>query len=510
MSQIALSAGMRNNLLSLQNTQSMLSKTQERLATGRKINSALDGPSNFFTAQGLNQRSNQLTSLLDSMNNSVQTIRAADQGFKSVTKLLENLMSTARQARQDVSANEPGGSLSFGVAGVNTTSNNRIKIGDTFVDLTASARTFTGSAADTNPGDFAVDGLLGSNAGTIVISSSQLGQGVYIELDEADDNVAVKEKINEALANVPGGTNIDVSVDNGQLVVRDFNGSASDLKIRNANGSSALTVEEIFGSVVDFTQPGTTNDGAEVLTNQLIVDRINSTAELADTVRASLENNGNNITLQNLTLDDLVIEGANTSSITGNTDTDSATLLPGSFGSSERRAAMQEEFNTMIEQLDQTVRDAGFNGINLLNGESLRVVFNELTGADQSALNVRLNNADGSAFGRVTAANLGIETGANFQSNAALDSLIDSITNATDRVRNLNSQMSANLSVVENRQDFTKGMISILDTGADNLTLADMNEEAANSLALQTRSQLGQTALSLTAQQDQSVLALLR
>jgi len=77
-----------------------------------------------------------------------------------------------------------------------------------------------------------------------------------------------------------------------------------------------------------------------------------------------------------------------------------------------------------------------------------------------------------------------------------------------DTLRTQASQLGSNLSIIETRQDFTKNMINVLETGASNLTLADTNEEAANVLALQTRQQLSSTALSLSSQADQNVLRL--
>ena len=86
----------------------------------------------------------------------------------------------------------------------------------------------------------------------------------------------------------------------------------------------------------------------------------------------------------------------------------------------------------------------------------------------------------------------------------------DTLKNALDTLRSQASAFGSNLSVVENRQDFTKNMINTLQTGAANLTLADMNEEAANLLALQTRQSLSSSSLSLASQADQSVLQLIR
>ena len=99
MSDIVLSAGIRQNLLSLQNTADLMSTTQNRLATGKKVNSALDNPSNFFTSQSLTNRASDLNSLLDSIGQAQQTLNAANQGLTSLTKLVQSAKSIAQQAR---------------------------------------------------------------------------------------------------------------------------------------------------------------------------------------------------------------------------------------------------------------------------------------------------------------------------------------------------------------------------------------------------------------------------
>ncbi|MBF0677310.1 MAG: hypothetical protein IR164_00055 [Devosia sp.] len=103
MSDVSLSKAVRANLLSLQNTAEMMNKTQNRLATGNKVNSALDNPSNFFTASALNSRAADMSNLLDSMASGVKVIEAADKGITAITKNIEQMQSTLRQARQDKS-----------------------------------------------------------------------------------------------------------------------------------------------------------------------------------------------------------------------------------------------------------------------------------------------------------------------------------------------------------------------------------------------------------------------
>jgi flagellin len=103
MADVTLSKAVRATLLNLQSTAVAMGKTQERLATGLRVNSALDNPTNYFTAQSLNARSSDLGNLLDSVSNAIQTVNAADNGIKAITKLVETAQSTARQALQDKS-----------------------------------------------------------------------------------------------------------------------------------------------------------------------------------------------------------------------------------------------------------------------------------------------------------------------------------------------------------------------------------------------------------------------
>lgn len=100
MSDITLSAGVRQNLLALQNTASLFTQTSNRLATGKKVNSALDNPNSFFTAQGLQGRASDLSGLLDSMSNAVQTVQAANDGITAIQKLVDSAKALANQALQ--------------------------------------------------------------------------------------------------------------------------------------------------------------------------------------------------------------------------------------------------------------------------------------------------------------------------------------------------------------------------------------------------------------------------
>ena len=118
MSNIVLSAGVRQNLLALQNAAELLSITQNRLATGKKVNNALDNPTNFFTASALNARGGELSALLDSMTNGINTIQAANNGLTSITSIIESMQANVTQARQDSSWQ--GTSFSINSAAIGT------------------------------------------------------------------------------------------------------------------------------------------------------------------------------------------------------------------------------------------------------------------------------------------------------------------------------------------------------------------------------------------------------
>src|SRR5437763_1522247 len=100
MSDIVLSTGVRANLLQLQKTAELVSNTQTKLATGKRVNSALDNPINYFTAAGLSNRAGDLSSLLDSMSTGINTIQAANNGITSITKLVQSAQALASQAQQ--------------------------------------------------------------------------------------------------------------------------------------------------------------------------------------------------------------------------------------------------------------------------------------------------------------------------------------------------------------------------------------------------------------------------
>ena len=486
MGDISLSKAVRSNLLSLQSTASMMAKTQERLATGNKVNSALDNPTNFFTAQGLNSRAGDLNQLMDSMANGIQTLEAADNGLTSITKTLESMQSTLRQARQDKSFQTASYTLGTGLTDAQNISFTGGAVEGT-VDIAlgtaavgATAATYDGGSVDFSAADPDLSGLENE---TISVN----GAVVYTFTDQA---AGQKADLLAALDAATGGTTtadatgVHISVADGT----NFSIQASDAAVTTATG---------IATTVATTTDGVAAVAAAAKSVDTLVAEINNNTDLKGKVRAS--NDNGKLRIENQSTQELNVDGV---SSTGTVDGSSSGAA--SIDGNSVRADLKDQFNELRDQLDKLVDDASFNGINLLRGDNLKLTFNE-TGT--STIDIQTKGGES-----INASNLGVFNieAADLDSDTNIDSLLGDLKSALNDVRSQSSTFGSNLSIVQNRQDFTKNMINTLQTGAANLTLADMNEEAANLLALQTRQSLSSSSLSLASQADQSVLQLIR
>ncbi len=166
------------------------------------------------------------------------------------------------------------------------------------------------------------------------------------------------------------------------------------------------------------------------------------------------------------------------------------------------RNSLVAQYNEVVNQINTTAQDASFNGVNLLNGDTLKLTFNETGKSTLSITGVSFNLA-GLGLSNLT-------QGTDFLDNSSANKALTALNSASSTLRSEASSLGSNLSVVQIRQDFNKNLINVLQTGSSNLTLADTNEEAANSQALSTRQSIAVSALSLANQSQQSVLQLLR
>ena len=155
-----------------------------------------------------------------------------------------------------------------------------------------------------------------------------------------------------------------------------------------------------------------------------------------------------------------------------------------------------EQFNTILNAYDYMVDDSSYQGINLLKGGHMDVMFNETR---TNSLRVQGNDISSQTIGIITR---------DWHSKDDIATSINEVKNAMNSLRNITEALGNSLSIIQTRMNFTDALTDILQTGADDLILADMNEESANYLALQTRNNLAVNALSLAAQSNNSVLKL--
>jgi flagellin len=512
MSEISLSKAVRSNLLSLQGTAASMAKTQERLATGLKVNSALDNPTNFFTASALNSRAGDMANLLDSMSSGIKTIEAADNGLKSITKTVETMQSTLRQARQDKSFKT--GSYVIDEASIgNSTIKSLSFTGGAFGTGTASF-----DLNDTSPATAGVANITFGSAGTLDTAATL---DFAVTVDGAVQNVSISQA--DVLAVGNNDTSIDTAAEfrtllaskltgvtiggtgTGITVTSNTTGIASDVDIGTATIGGTAGTTTLTATSVGLNAPinGTVGvafgiAAGEVKTVDSMVTQINNDATLKDKIRAS--NDNGKLRIENLSTSPLTITGVGTD---GEVD---GGLITADVGGNDVRKNLVKQFNELRDQLDKFADDASFNGINLLRGDKLKLTFNE-TGT--STIEIQAKD-EGGVPTSINNTALGVDEVflEDFDSDVTIDEKLTTLSDVMNKLRSHASSFGSNLSIVENRTDFTKNMINTLETGAANLTLADTNEEAANLLALQTRQQLSSTALSMASQADQAVLRL--
>jgi flagellin-like hook-associated protein FlgL len=602
MSDIILSAGVRQNLLALQDTAALMATTQNRLATGKKVNSALDNPSNYFTSQGLSNRASDLNSLLDAIGQAQQTLQAANTGLTALTTLVQSAKSLATQAQQAAKG---------GVNYTNITGTNAIALDSTSVTSSASTVAAAGAVSTQATATINAAGLAQLTSGDLL--TFKLGTGATVTATfGAATSTATNTFSNAAglIAVLNGGTGASGNFGTTATAASDGSGgvtltssdvtqnfttgftsaglTASNLSTVAATQGDVLTISDgthtnnfyrvaagasaasgtysdaaslaaainsptnTIHSTITGTASGTginlaagNNVGITVTGNTgaalgfgttTVLNNINATLNgLSGTLTVGVGSDPNNVLTfgsgngQIDTLTELNAALASINDITGSTDsthhinfapTSSDDVTVGGTASiltalglstgtttpaatvvtpSSTRANLQSQYNALLTQIDQLAKDSSNNGVNLIYGDNLKVTFNE---DGTSSMTINAVKFDSAGLG------LTAVSGTGFQDNHNVDATLSSIDAALTTLRAQSSAFGSTLTTVQTRQDFTKNLINVLQTGSDNLVLADTNEEGANLLALQTRQSLSTTALSLANQANQAVLKL--
>ncbi len=598
MSDITLSAGVRQNLLSLQSTASLLSTTQEALATGKKVNSAADNPSNFFTSQSLNNRANDLSSLLNLIGQAQQTITQADTGITSLTNLVQSAKSLATQAQQSTlgavnfsqvtgtqaiaaDTTEISGStaVATAVSGVVASTQSTASISSAGITALANGDTLTfklGASGTVQTATFTTGSASGSSfntaadlqtllnadfsgkavatvaSGAVTLTSDDLtndfttggtngaGTNFAAAAHTTGDALTLTDGSGHSSsfffvagnASAANGTfttaaNLVSAISNGASSVH---GTITPTGVGASNGflqldsPGSITVAGNIGTALGLTT-GTTNANfnstLHSLTGSISVQVGSNTTHTVTfgsgngqvNTKAALTaafNGFTDITAGFNSSGDLQFTPTSTSPVTVGGTPGTVTSLGLSLGTftptatvvspNSTRANLQTQYNDLLTQIDQLAGDSSYNGINLLNGDNLKVTFNESGTSSLTIQGVKFNSQG---------LGLSAVTGTGFQDNNNINNTISNLNTALTSLRSQAASFGSNLSTVQTRQDFTKDLVNTLQSGASNLVLADTNQEGANLLALQTRQQLAITSLSLASQADQAILKIL-
>ncbi len=641
---ITLTASMRTNLASLKTIATQMNKTQNILSTGKKVNSAIDNASSYYQARALTNRASDLSALLDSMGQGIQTIQAATEGIEAGTKYLEQAKVLVDDALVNAATDtvEVDGEKTIAEQNAQRLKNatgeapdkawllangagfvveTEAELRDALTNATAGQKIVVNGKIDVTINDVSEQldikegvELVGStalSANAINADGSYKGQLNIVNNSNCANIIARNSsKINNLTinSNKYGGSSyniygLGVGVSDVNIVVNStkqqfgisFCGGQNYIKgnvniINSGTAESSVGVYSGTGAVLDIdanlsistvskwghgiqTTGGTTNvkedsvvniytsgDSAMCLDSQnkgvvniegaelnLISEKsaaiyneswssasggntlkIKSGAEINAKAKALLRNasseavnpiTGNNDNYMEVEAGvkvffDNISNGTRGSYVTKETWIKSNIKDDGNktaFNLEELKedgweyngalyfsdnSVNLDNYNMILGEYDALIVDSSYQGINLLNGNSLTVTFNESRSNKFTVEGVKAKSED-----------LGIKT-RKWNTEKDIENSLNEINSAINILRDEAGVLGNNYSIIQTRQNFTEALTDVLETGADNLVLADMNEASAEYLMLQTRQQLATNSLSLAAQSAQSILSL--
>jgi flagellin-like hook-associated protein FlgL len=569
---ISLTAGMRSNLLSLQSTTTLLDRTQSRLATGKKVNTALDNPTNFFAAQNHTQRASDLTARKDAMSEAIQGVTAADKGITGITALIEAARGLSQSARSSDATGRDNLAQQFntirtqidqlasdsGYKGKNFLKSDTLNV--LFNENGGSSLTITGFSG-TSAG-LTITALTAATADAVALAAQTAGTSVstaitathtgYLDTTASAGTIATGQYFASGQSVISGtaaGTSgVGVTVNIGGAAASALSGATGTTftGLSTSAGVSGYTINAVYangtlltsgthyallsGAVTGTMQVWLTGTAvlglnANLATGNNVAITFDITVQShmsgADTKPAA------NLVVYNMATGDIG-SGANLASLSGgirvavsgsyvaaSNYTISGNQIIFNTGAvpSTTTGAVTYSYNTGYSAVTgpNATSTNNFTGIALAAGQAISgVLVNAVaatTGYSVSGNQIVFNT--GLAAGAVvTYSVITCGTASSWVTDAGIDSSVNQLDAGLAILRTQSAALASNLNVVATRQDFTNGMITTLLKGADNLTLADMNEEGANMLMLQTRQQLSTTSLKMASDAAQAVLRL--
>ena len=447
MSDVTLTSAVRQNLLSLQSTSDLIGRTQNRLSTGLRVSNAIDDPVNFFQAKGLNDRASDFTEKKAGIDQGISTLTAATDAVTGIEALVQQLKGLASNAKSATTTTE--------VDNIVTQFNDlRTQINNLAADATYQGLNLVNGTGSTLTVNFSNDTGSVLNANSVDVTASQHGLGV---------------------AQLSAASGTDLAFNRAAIT-----GGAFSSSLSQTDGASGVSA------------------GDDVAKNSISVTVANKSATSISA--------GDSITLayDGLTFTVDVVSGI-----------DSHNGLSASFITAGTYAVGSAvEFRAITGTLSATSAGTGFSASSAGTGLSagvgkLSVIFTSIAinAVSTAGIDFGVLVLTGTSL-TITETDAVRSIGVNYSTE--LNSRVQNLDSALTTLRSRAQMLGANIAVLNTRLDFTTSYVNTLTAGAGKLTLADLNEEGANLLALQTRQQLGIQSLAFAGQSEQAILGLFR
>ena len=523
-SSIALSASIRSNLLALQNTSSLTNTTQSHLATGQKVASAIDNPVAYFQAAALTDRASDFQNDKDNIDQGISNLSTALQGITSVQTLVSQLKGLALSA-QSASSSQIGGLVSqynslrtqinslaqdSSYQGLNLIAGTGSQLTVNFSNLTGSNLTVSSVDATTDAAGLNINQVYTSNGG-FQLGFQSVGSGVVGFGKTVEVVYSATAALTSGTYSFSYGTqNLSIQVDSaggfsggGLTTTANFApGTVYTLMVGSQSlGTGVLPLSNVTSGT------STSYEGAVTGTSGGFFISVQANTGLTVTT-------SDNLTV-NFTVDGLTGDNLTTGTYTFNYGGQTVSFLVGTGVSNSAAFDNQTVYHngdtlslTVIQGEGSTVTTTGA-GVAYMSGnftQTLVTVSGYAFAGNTS--NVIYASMSGTSGGNVNA--LAGQSFLDANLLGAVNQLTTQLDTNLQTLRSYAQSLGTNVALLNTRSDFTNNYVNLLTQGAGKLTLADLNQEGANLLALQTRQQLGIQSLSFAGQNEKSILQLFR
>ena len=519
---IALSSAIRSNLLALQSTSSLTNQTQSHLATGQKVSSAIDNPVSYFQAAALTDRASDFQNSKDNIDQGISSLSTALQGITSIQTLVSQLKGLALSA-QSASSSQIGGLVTqynslrtqinslaqdSSYQGLNLIAGTGSQLTVNFSNLTGSNLQVSSVDATTDAAGLNISTAYTSNGG-FQLAFNSVGSGVVGWGKEVVATYATTAALTSGTYTFAYGTqNLSLQV----CSAGGFSGGGLTTTANFAPGSNYTLM--VGSAALGSTELADSNVTSGASTSY---EQTNGNFFITVQAQTALTVSTSNAYTVNFQVDGL--SGANllTGTYTFNYGGQNISFTVGTGAASSGAFDNQTNYQNG-DVLSLTVEQSGGGGG---NGITLGAGVAATSGAfTQTLVTVsgyafagNTGNVVYAAMSGTSGGNVNAIAGQSFLDANLLGAVNQLTTQLDDNLQSLRSNaqsLGTNVALLNTRLDFTNNYVNLLTSGSGKLTLADLNQEGANLLALQTRQQLGIQSLSFAGQNEKSILQLFR